>query len=249
MEEWKHQPAKDHGLSPVARWKSERREGGLSEAIAQYVARVLVRVYLRVWHRVRFEGRDNVPVQGPFILSANHSSHLDSVLLAQAVPWSIRRKLYPIAAGDVFFETPVIAAFAAWVINALPMWRKKVGRHALDELRSRLVQERCCYILFPEGRREPDGHLLPFKAGLGMMIAGEDIPVVPCFIRGAFEALPRERFPPRPVKITVRIGRPLRFAGVANTRAGWDRIAGETERAVRELGGLPPETEPAPTAG
>ncbi len=239
MDDWQHKPAKDHGLPPVARWKSERREGGLSEAIAQFVARGLVRVYLRLYHRVRFEGRENIPKHGPFILSANHSSHLDSVLLAQAVPWSIRKRLYPIAAGDVFFETPVIAVLAAWVINALPMWRKKVGRHALDELRTRLTDEKCCYILFPEGRREPDGQLLPFKAGLGMMIGGADIPVVPCYIRGAFEALPREKFPPRPVKITVRIGKPLTFAGLANNREVWDRIAAETERAVRELGGLP----------
>lgn len=242
MDAWEHKPAKDHGLTPVARWKSERREGGLSEAFAQFTARILVRIYLRLWHRVRFEGRQNIPRNGPFILSANHASHLDSVLLAQAVPWAIRRKLYPIAAGDVFFETPVIAAFAAWVINALPMWRKKVGRHALDELRTRLIQERCCYILFPEGRREPDGRLLPFKAGLGMMIAGEDIPVVPCFIRGAFEALPRETFPPRPARITVRIGTPLHFPGVPNSREGWERIAAETERAVRDLGGLPAAT-------
>lgn len=246
MDDWQHKPAKDHGLSPMARWRSERREGGLSEAIAQYCARVMVRIYLRVYHRVRFEGRENIPKRGPFILSANHSSHLDSVLLAQAVPWAIRRNLYPIAAGDVFFETPVIAALAARVVNALPMWRKKVGRHALDELRTRLIEEKCCYILFPEGRREPDGRLLPFKAGLGMMIGGADIPVVPCYIRGAFEALPRERFPPRPVKITVLIGKPLSFAGVANNREGWDRIAAETEKAVSGLGGPPVAETPLP---
>src|SRR5262245_28919776 len=115
MEDWKLEPAKDHGLPPVQRWRSERRESGLAEAIPQFAARVLVKAYLLVWHRVRYIGRENLPRRGPFVLSANHASHLDSVLLAQMVPWSIRRNLYPIAAGDVFFEVPVVAALAAWV--------------------------------------------------------------------------------------------------------------------------------------
>ena len=65
-------------------------------------------------------------------------------------------KIFPIAAGDVFFETPAWAAFAAGIMNALPMWRKKFGPHALQELRQRLVEEPCAYILFPEGARSRD---------------------------------------------------------------------------------------------
>jgi 1-acyl-sn-glycerol-3-phosphate acyltransferase len=246
MDDWQHQPARDHGLPPLQRWKSARREGGLSESVAQLSARTLVRWYLRLYHRATFTGREHLPRAGPFILSANHASHLDSVLLAQAVPWSIRKTLYPVAAGDVFFETPIIAAFAAYVINALPMWRKNVGRHALDDLRSRLTEDRCCFILFPEGRREPDGQLLPFKPGIGMMIGGTPIPVVPCYIDGAFDALPRDAVLPRPRKISVRIGPPMTFAHHPNTREGWNAIALELERAVRALGGLPPPVTSRP---
>lgn len=237
MDDWKFQPAKDHGLSPLQRWRSERREGGLVSTLSQFSARIAVRSYLTVYHRVSFIGRENLPAAGPFVLSANHASHLDSVLLAQMVPWSIRRNLFPVAAGDVFFETPIIAAFAATVINALPMWRHKVGRHALDDLRNRLVNDRCSYILFPEGRRSPDGTLLPFKSGIGMLIGGTPIPVVPCHIRGAYESLPRDGKFPRPTKISVRIGPPITFAHHPNTREGWNAIASELEHAVRDLAG------------
>lgn len=237
MEPWKLQPARDHGLPLLQRLRSTKREGGLIDTIAQLGARVVVRSYLRVYHRVEFVGREHLPPEPPFVLIANHASHLDAVVLASMVPWRTRRRMYPIAAGDVFFETPIVAAFAAGVINALPMWRKKVGRHALDDLRTRLVEDRCCYILFPEGRRSPDGTLLPFKPGLGMLIAGTDIPVVPCHIDGAYEAMPRDRTMPRPVKVSIRVGPKLDFTGVPNTREGWDRIAAETQGAVEGLAG------------
>lgn len=238
MDPWKLQPARDLGLPLGQRLRSARREGGLIGSCAQLTARALVRVYLRVYHRFRVVGAENLPADCPFVMVANHSSHLDSIALAQSVPWRIRRRMYPIAAGDVFFETPIIAAFASGVINALPMWRKRVGRHALDDLRSRLHEDRCAYILFPEGRREPDGQLLPFKPGIGMIIAGSDIPIVPCFLHGCFRALPRDATIPRPRRITVVIGKPISFTGLPNTRETWDHIAAECDRAVRTLGGL-----------
>lgn len=244
MDPWKLQPARDLGLPLGQRLRSTRREGGLIDSIAQIAARTLVRIILRVYHRISYHGRHNLPRSTPFILIANHASHLDAIVLASALPWSLRRRTYPIAAGDVFFETPVIAAFAAGLINALPMWRKNVGRHALDDRRSRLVEDRCGFILFPEGRRQPDGRLLPFKPGIGMLIAGADVPVIPCWISGAFEALPRESNIPRPRKLTVTIGAPISFPATPNSREGWNHIAAECERAVRALGGFP--TEPSP---
>lgn len=244
MEPWKLQPARDFGLPLLHRLRSTRREGGLIDAVAQLTARATVRAYLRLYHRVSHTGLENLPVEPPFILIGNHCSHLDAVVLASMVPWAIRRRMYPIAAGDVFFETPVIAAFAAGIVNALPMWRKSVGRHALDDLRTRLVEDRCCYILFPEGRRSTDGTLLPFKPGLGMLIAGTDIPVVPCHIRGAFEALPRDRNIPRPRRISIHVGMPLDFSSAPNTREGWNHIAVETQAAVRALSGEPPGDAP-----
>src|SRR5262249_29992782 len=127
--------------------------------------------------------------------------------------------------------------------NALPMWRKKCGPHAMEQLRERLVGEPCSYILFPEGTRSRDGQLGRFKAGLGMLIAGTPVAVVPGFISGAYAALPPHAKWPRPVKLRVRIGPPLRFESVANERAGWEQITKSVEEAVRKLSdGLCPAT-------
>ena len=132
------------------------------------------------------------------MLIANHTSHLDSIVLGSVLPCRWCDRVFPVAAGDVFFESPVRSLFSAQLINALPMWRKHCGPHALAELKDRLLNEPCGYILFPEGMRSRDGSLQHFKAGLGMIVAGTPVPVVPCSIAGASRAWPRARAGPAP---------------------------------------------------
>jgi 1-acyl-sn-glycerol-3-phosphate acyltransferase len=74
-----------------------------------------------------------------------------------------------------------------------------------------------------------------FKPGLGRLVAGTSIPVVPCFLDGAWRALPPGRHLPRPAKLRLRIGEPLAFASAPNHREGWETIAAATETAVRAL--------------
>ena len=91
--------------------------------------------------------------------------------------------------GDTFFQTPIMRAFAAGAMNALPLWRKNAGRHAMEDLRQRLIGEPCGYILFPEGTRSRDGAMKRFKAGVGMLVNGTRVPVIPCHIEGTHRAL------------------------------------------------------------
>ncbi len=231
MDDWKLEPARDLNLPLAKRLKSERREGGLIDTLAQISARTLVRVYLKVWHRVSHKGLENLPSRGPFVLSANHASHLDAVVLAAMLPWKLRKHTFPLAAGDVFFETPILKTFAAVIVNALPMWRKNVGRHALDDLRMRLIDHDASYILFPEGKRSPDGSLLQFKAGVGMLTAGTKAQIVPCYIDGAHKALARLTVIPKFAKITVTVGKPISCEKFPNTRDGWKSLMLEVEKS------------------
>ena len=74
-----------------------------------------------------------------------------------------------------------------------------------------------------------------FKAGIGMLLAGTSIPIVPCRLWGTFEALPPGRRWPRPGKIRVKLGPPLVFPQVANERQGWNDIAQQVELAVKSM--------------
>src|SRR5437016_2922632 len=220
VEPWQLQPARDTGLTPAERFRSVRRGSGRVESIAQTACFSLLRIYFAIAHRLSIAGCEKLPEHGPFVLAANHCSHLDALVLGAALRPRHRERAFPIAAGDVFFQTVAVSVFSAIVLNALPMWRKNCGPHALAELRRKLQEEKAIFIIFPEGGRTRTGPMMPFKHGLGMLVAETNVPVVPCSLIGPFDALPAERNFPRPGAIKLAIGNPLQFGSIANDRSG-----------------------------
>lgn len=235
MQPWQYKPAKDLGLPHRERMRSLKRESGLFSSSLQYVWWTAIRTYLATYHRLSIRGREHLPIHPPFVLVANHCSHLDVLSLAAALPSRVRRFALPIAAGDTFFETPVRSTFSAMMLNALPMWRGNCGRHAMEDLRSRLVEGDCVYMLFPEGTRSRSGQMADFKAGLGMIIAATSVPVVPCFLSGTFEALAPHRRVPRMRRISLTIGPPMFFSDTPNNRSGWNKATNDVRLAVSDL--------------
>jgi 1-acyl-sn-glycerol-3-phosphate acyltransferase len=98
-----------------------------------------------------------------------------------------------------------------------------------------MLQEPCGYILFPEGGRSRDGAIQSFKAGIGMLIAGTDVPIVPCYLDGCDRAMPPGRKIPHRSHIHLHVGEAIRFADETNDKRGWQRIAERLEAAVRGL--------------
>ncbi|MFT8243653.1 lysophospholipid acyltransferase family protein [Roseomonas sp. BN140053] len=241
---WELKPARDLGLTPGERLRSQLREPGLGGAALGWCWRRAVRGYLGLFHRLQVVGREHLPAEPPFVLVGNHSSHLDALCLAAALPGPAARRAYALAAGDHFFGSTLGAALAAYAVNALPVWRRRTSRRDLDTLRQRLAEDAPVFILFPEGTRSRDGRMGRFQPGLGALVAGTDIPVVPCFLDGAFAAWPATRRWPRAAPLQLRLGPPLHFADENNDRAGWTRVAERCEAAVRALGG-PAATPPA----
>src|SRR5437588_8411473 len=235
MEHWNLQPAHDTGLTPSERFRSVRRESGLLESLAHHACFSLLRSYFAIDHQLTTVDREKLPAHGPFVLAANHCSHLDALALGAALTPRHRERAFPIAAGDVFFQTKMTSTFSAIMLNALPMWRKNCGPHALADLRRKLQEEKAIFIIFPEGGRSRTGSMMPFKHGLGMLVAETDVPVVPCALVGTFDALPPKGNFPRPAAIKLAIGDPLQFAPMINDRTGWSQIAQSVESAVRNL--------------
>jgi 1-acyl-sn-glycerol-3-phosphate acyltransferase len=232
--EFRLRPARDHGLDAAERLRSLSRERGLGSVLLGSAWRAAVRAYLAAFHRLEVTGRENLP-PAPFVLVGNHASHLDALTLSAVLRGEAARRAHALAAGDTFFTSTLSSAFAAYAVNALPVWRKRTRANEIATLRERLVEDRLVYILFPEGTRCRDGVMAAFQPGIGALVAGSAVPVVPCFLDGAFAAWPPQRRFPRPGKLRLRIGAPVRCDDLPGGRAGWEATARRCEDAVRAL--------------
>ncbi|MBN2163737.1 MAG: 1-acyl-sn-glycerol-3-phosphate acyltransferase [Pontiellaceae bacterium] len=239
MEAWHYKAAKDQDLPPKERFRSIRREHGVIGASTCALRWGLMRTYLHTVHRLRISGKENLPLHPPFVLVGNHSSHLDALVVGSLLPVSMNHLIFPVAAGDTFFRFRTTAYLSGMFLNVLPMARDGSGGVPLITLRERLLSDGCGLILFPEGTRSRTGEIARFKSGVGMLVAGTDVPVIPYYLRGTFEAWPASRRLPRPHRVTAIIGKPQRFRNVEHHRSGWNRIAETLELAVRLLGEQP----------
>lgn len=238
MNTWQYHPARDLPLKHSERVVSLKRESGLGSALLHRPVWAVLRFYMIVFHHMRVVGREHLPTHGAFVLIANHSSHLDALALGAALPAATRDHASPLAAKDTFFTSPVRSTLSAFFLNALPVCRAHCGTHALATLRERLLDDGEALILFPEGTRTRSGRMGPFRQGIGTLVAGTSVPVVPCWIDGAFKAWPPDRRRPTTGRITVIIGPPLQFPQITNDHDGWSEVAAQLETAVHEL--IPP---------
>jgi 1-acyl-sn-glycerol-3-phosphate acyltransferase len=182
---------------------------------AQAVRRGVLRGVLRplVWSQTRPEiyGADRLAgVQGPVMVIANHSSHLDTPIILNALPDRLSRKIATGAAADYFFDARWRASLTALAFNAFPIERSG-GVRRKKMLAPQLIEEGWSILMFPEGTRSQDGWMRSFRRGAAQLAISHNIPVIPVAIRGAYGAMPRGQNWPRPgrPRIAVHIGRPI----------------------------------------
>ena len=229
--EWDYKPTEDFDKTPIERLSAFPRQPDMMWYGVRLAVHVLLRAWLKVWHRYHVVGREHLPTNEPFVMVANHASHLDALALLSALPLKSIQHTYPAAAKDYFFTSMPKVAFSAIVVNAMPFDRKENPRESIQLCKELLATPGHALILFPEGTRSPTGALAPFKAGIGYVTAGTNVPVVPCYLDGAFRAWPKGAWIPRPFRLTLRIGEAMRFADVSDPKA----VAATLEQAVRSL--------------
>src|ERR1700747_1766179 len=116
MEPWTYKPASDLELPPAEQARSLRPESGLLSELGAPACHGLSRAYFRLYHRMTVAGSENLPAEPPFVVIANHASHLDALAIASALPRRLCSRVFPIAAGDVFFETPAASIASAFFL-------------------------------------------------------------------------------------------------------------------------------------
>jgi len=93
-----------------------------------------------------------------------------------------------------------------------------------------------CLVWFAEGERSPTGSLQPFKPGVGVLLSHYPVPVVPVFIRGTYEAMPRGTVLRGLEQITVTFGEPFDPRGSDETSRPQEQIVEAVRERVAELG-------------
>jgi 1-acyl-sn-glycerol-3-phosphate acyltransferase len=182
--------------------------------------RFLFRVYFRVYHRGRIYHAKRLPDDGAFILAGNHVSFLDPPFFGLCC----RREAFYMA-RDTLFRNPI----AGWILrswNCVPISRDRGDIGALRTM-LRMLGEGKAVLMFPEGTRSPDGTLQEARAGIGMVVAKANAPVMPMRIFGTDRALPKGASLPRPAQVTVVFGEPFRYP----LPAGFENLRGDELKA------------------
>ena len=214
-----------------------------SHAAMRYlVQRGLLKPAVWTFTKVTVLGRHRLDeLNGPFILVANHLSHLDAPLILSALPGRMSRKLAAAAASDYFFDVPWRRGLTSLFFNAFPVRRdsgdKEPREAAPERLRPEvaysartLLEMGVPILVFPEGGRQKSGRTGPFKPGAARLAVDLGLPCVPAAIIGTYEAQPpgtswwpKSGRPP----IGVSFGAPLRPNADDNAETFSERLRAE----------------------
>jgi 1-acyl-sn-glycerol-3-phosphate acyltransferase len=239
MEPWRYQTVRDLDQNVIERLRNFPREPDILVYGLRHAAALVCRAWLHGYHRLEIIGGEHLPAEGSFVMVANHASHLDALCLLAALPMGRIHRSFPAAAKDYFFVNAPRVLLAAVVVNALPFDRRTSPRQSLTLCRQLLDKPGNALIIFPEGTRSLTGEPGEFKPGIGLLAAGTDYPVVPCYLERTHEAWPKGAWFPRPRKVRVRIGAPRTYSQLKCGKDSAIRIANELREAVLALAGCP----------
>lgn len=191
---------------------TDRYHWAWHRAVRYVCQRIILKGVVDFEVRVTVEGERNVDgLTGPFIIVANHSSHLDAPTIITQMPYRLTKNLAVAAAGDYFYNSFWRRTLTSFFFNSYPVDRG--GRKSKNAgLSVSLLRQGIPLLIFPEGTRSRDGVMKSFKPGAAALARALRVPVVPVALVGAFDAMPKGVNWPLPGRLPVKllIGKPVR---------------------------------------
>ncbi len=164
--------------------------------------------FFKIYFNKSVSGFENIPLNGSFIIAANHTSLLDFPLLMTSLPYDKMKNVFAPAAKDYFYTKKYRKAIMEVFFNTFPFERMGDFMKGL-KICETLVKNNCSIILFPEGTRVTSGQLQLFKPGLGSLALNLNVPILPVYIKGALRAMPKGKVFPLPHKIEIKFGKAI----------------------------------------
>ena len=155
-----------------------------------YMVTRVMQLIARDRFHLKVTGREKLPRNGPFIISSNHQSYLDPLILASLLPSELFVRTFAVGTSDIFgkgFMRRLARSIKVVVLdpdaNLVPAMRAGAFglRHGL------------ALVLYPEGERSIDGTPRIFKKGAAILSVHLQVPIVPVAIEGFYDAWPRNQ--------------------------------------------------------
>ncbi len=204
------------------------------------IGRLASTIFYRSFFRFSVTGLENIPKKGSLLIFSNHASMFDPPAVGLSI-WS-RPTWY--MARDTLFKNPFAGALLR-SIHAIPLNRGTGFRGGYEKVKN-VLNNGGAVIAFPEGTRSPDGKLQKGKAGVGMLMYESRAAVIPCYIKGSADALPKgKKMPKLFTKMSINFGPAINLYDIyampdekqtyqLSVDRVMDRIA-EIKRSVEEL--------------
>ena len=154
--------------------------------VPEFLMRFLSWVLVRTLYRLRVQGIDHIPDEGPALVVCNHVSYMDALILSASIPRPVRFVMY-----HKIFNIPVMS----WIFRtakAIPIAGVREDRALMERAFAQIDQALAdgeIVGLFPEGTLTSDGQIARFKSGVERILAQRPVPVIPMALRGMWASM------------------------------------------------------------
>ena len=197
----------------------------LRRGLVGHVAYWIGMAYTHINIHLTAEGLENIPVQTPYIIVANHETYVDGMWIGSFLPKHHFRLMTAIAAKDLEERHGLFGKIIVRVGRAISIDRFGNPLRGLI-IAVKKVQEGNILLIHPEGTRTSDGQLGSFKEGAAYIAMKSKSLILPVFIDGGYEVFNRHMKAPQPYdlktrrkrRIILKFGKPLNPADYADKK-------------------------------
>lgn len=194
-------------------------------------ARIVVAIVVPLVAKLRTEGIENIPREGPVILALNHLSWLDIPLVSVRVA-----RINHYMAKIELFSVPLLGGLMR-LLGSFPVRRGESDRESLRTAEA-ILKAGEVLVVFPEGHRSGGAGLLPGHPGIAYVALRSGAPIVPVAVYGTEHAFKGFRLGPFAPRVTVRFGKPFQLEQPA--RRDRDSLARASDQIMRAIAALLP---------
>ena len=200
--------------------------------ILYYITRFTLYCMAVPLFRFTAHGMRHIPERGRIILASNHASNLDPLFVGVAAP----RRINYLAKKELF-SNRLFGFILRKICSALPVDRDQMDRTTLREI-FRLLEHEEMLLVFPEGTRTHDGKLGEAKLGVGLIAHHAKATVIPAYVRGSYEILPRHAKRIHLNRCAVSFGPPVELDALyrqGKSKEVYKRIGDRIMESIRRL--------------